>query len=84
LHLIQFGKVQLSQNICQFWRAMTTFAPDTVWKGSTESKCRFFGWLVMHLREIGVVTHFVLYATAFQRQHLTCYLNVILLKLHGT
>jgi hypothetical protein len=38
----------------------------------------------MHLREIGVVTHFVLYATAFQRQHLTCYLNVILLKLHGT
>jgi hypothetical protein len=30
--------------------AMTTFAPDTVWKASTEPKCRLFGWLVMHDR----------------------------------
>lgn len=33
---------------CQFHRAMTTFPAAELWKATTETKCRFFAWLVLH------------------------------------
>jgi hypothetical protein len=45
------GKYSVSSTYdCQFRGSIIHFLATSIWQATTEPKCRFFGWLVMHDR----------------------------------
>jgi hypothetical protein len=62
---------------CQFFGAMIQFLAGSIWKATTEPKCRFFDWLVMHDR--------ILTADNMIKRHWTCdHLCSLYLCMHET